>query len=55
LPPRAVLQEGLDSTLDEYRRIYANLPQFLENAGLQVLAAHPSLASLAVKYLPQSK
>ena len=50
---RLAVQPGLDARLDEYRRTYADLPEFLSEVALAELAARPALHSLTMKYVPQ--
>lgn len=52
---RIVVQSGLDASLDEYRQVYAQMPEFLGEVSVKELARYPSLHSLAIKYLPQSE
>ena len=50
---RLRVRSGVDATLDEHRRVYEQLPDFLSGVAVQQLQNFPQLRSLAIKYLPQ--
>lgn len=50
---RIVVQAGLDPTLDEYRRVYAELPTLLAQHTVSEAGRYPTLVNPLLHYVPQ--